>query len=87
MGFWGWVDRRDAARACRLAIETDWQGHEVFFINGAETTLTIPTEEALAAAYPGVPLRRPLPGFASPLDISKAARILDWAPEHSWQDE
>ena len=38
MGFWGWVDRRDAARACRLAVETDWQGHEVFFINGAETT-------------------------------------------------
>lgn len=87
MGFWGWVDRRDAARACRLAIEIGWQGHEVFFINGAETTLAIPTEEALAYAYPGVPLRRPLPGFTSPLDISKAERILGWVPEHSWRDD
>lgn len=87
LAFWGWVDLRDAARACRLALERDWAGHEPFFINASDTTLSIPTEEALAKVYPGVPLRRPLPGFTTAIDISKAERILGWKPEHSWRDE
>lgn len=85
MGFWGWVDRRDAARACRFAIERSWHGHEVFFINSNETNITVPTEEAIASTYPGVPLRRELPGFISPIDTSKAERILGWKPVHSWR--
>ena len=49
--------RHDAARACRLAITSDWgPGHEVFFINGAESTLNIPSVEACARCYPGVPI-------------------------------
>jgi len=28
-----------AARACRLSIEAEWEGHEAFFINGHDTTL------------------------------------------------
>ena len=84
MGFWGWTDRRDAARACRLAIEKDWAGHEAFFINARETMLSIPTEEAIARAYPGVPLARPLPGYTSALDPSKAERVLGWVHETKW---
>jgi nucleoside-diphosphate-sugar epimerase len=76
MDFWGWTDLQDAARACRLAIEKDWRGHEVFFINGDEATLSIPTFEAIVRVYPGVPLRKPLDGFASVLDTSKAERIM-----------
>ncbi|MEX0763453.1 MAG: NAD(P)-dependent oxidoreductase [Dehalococcoidia bacterium] len=85
MGFWGWTDRQDAARACRLAIEKDWTGHEAFFINGRDTVLSIPTEEAIEQAYPGVPLKNLLPGFASALDTSKAERILGWVHEAEWK--
>ena len=28
--FWGWVDLDEAAVACRLAIETHWQGRILF---------------------------------------------------------
>jgi len=82
--FWGWTDFQDAARACRFAIEKDWSGHEAFFINGDETTLSIPTLEAIVRVYPGVPLRRPLDGFASVLDTSKAERIMGWVHETQW---
>ena len=84
MDFWGWTDRRDAARACRLAIEKDWPGHEAFFINGTETTLSIPTLEAVERVYPGVPLRKPLDGFASVLDTSKAKQLMGWVHETQW---
>jgi nucleoside-diphosphate-sugar epimerase len=86
MGFWSWVGRHDAARACRLAVEKDFGGAEAFFINASDTVLDIPTEEAVKREYPGVPIRKPLPGFASALDISKAKRLLGWEPVESWRD-
>jgi nucleoside-diphosphate-sugar epimerase len=83
---WGYTDLTDAARACRMALEADWQGHEVFFITAADTHLSLPTREAVAATLPGVPLRAELPGFASPFDTSKAQRMFGWRPERSWRD-
>ncbi len=86
MGFWSWVGRHDAARACRLALEADFGGHEAFFINAKDTVLELPTEEAIKREYGDVNYRRPLPDFTSPLDISKAARLLDWEPVESWRE-
>jgi UDP-glucose 4-epimerase len=82
---WGYTDLSDAARACRLALETDWPGHEVFFITAADTYLTMPTSEAITATMPGVPLRTELPGFASTFDCSKAERFFGWRAEHTWR--
>ena len=42
--FWGYVHLKDAARACRMSVEADWEGHEVFFITAGDTVLSIPTE-------------------------------------------
>ncbi len=86
MGMWSWTGRHDAARACRLAVEREFEGAEAFFINGSDTVLDVPTEDAVRREYPGVPLRKPLPGFAGALDISKARRILGWEPEESWRE-
>ena len=83
-GFWSWVDIRDVASSCRLALEASWQGHERFWINAADTILDLPTSEALAKWYPGVPLKEPLEGHAAVLSIAKARRMLGWQPAHSW---
>ena len=84
--FWGWVDLRDAARSVRLSLENDWIGHEAFFINHSETVLDVPTSEAIDLVYPGTPFKRQIEGFGAALDISKAERVLNWTPEHSWRD-
>jgi UDP-glucose 4-epimerase len=84
---WGYLDLRDAARACREALEADWEGHEAFFLTAADTTLAMPTLEAIQRTYPDVPLRRELPGFASAFDCSKAERFFGWRPRLSWRDE
>ena len=83
-GLWSWIDIRDVASACRLALEASWHGHERFWINAADTTLDLPTTEALDKWYPGVPLKAPLPGHAAVLSIAKARRLLGWAPAHAW---
>lgn len=86
MGFWSWVGRHDAARACRLTIEKEFGGHEAFFINATDTVLEIPTMDALEAVHPGVEIREPLPGFKSPLSVRKAEELLDWIPVESWRE-
>ena len=82
--FWGWTDRDDAARACRLALDAEWTGHEAFFINADETVLMMETREAIERLYPGVPLRASLDGFASAIDNAKAGRLLGWRHETQW---
>jgi len=86
LGFWSWVGRHDAARACRLAIEKEFGGHEAFFINATDTVLDIPTMDAIEAEYPGVEIREPITGFKSPLSVTKAEKLLDWIPVESWRE-
>jgi nucleoside-diphosphate-sugar epimerase len=84
--FWGYVHLDDCASACRLALEKEWQGHEVMFINASDTVLSIPTAEALAQVYPGVPLKKEFRGFEATISIEKAKRLLGWEPLRSWRN-
>ncbi len=89
-GFWAYVDLRDAARACRLAIEVARDrpfGFEPFNIVAADTLLEAPTEEMIRELAPKTEIRASLPGNAGAWDTSKALRVLGWKPEHSWRDE
>lgn len=79
--FWTWVDVRDAARACRLAVENGRPGHEAFYIAAPEIRLDTPVEDLLARTFPGdYPVAPELRGAASPVDCSKARRLLGWEP-------
>ncbi len=77
-GLWGWTLIEEGARACALALQADFCGHEAFFITAPRTTSAIPTLELAAHAYPTVPIRSDLPGTKSLYDASKAARLLGW---------
>ena len=77
-GLWGWTLIGEAARACELAVQAAYQGHEAFFIVAPTTRSAIPTLELAAFAYPDVPVRGDLSGNKSFYDCSKAARLLGW---------
>lgn len=77
--FWTWVDVRDAASACRLAVERNRPGHEAYYIAAPEIRLDIPIEDLLARHYPGdYPVAPEICGTVSPVDCSKAQRLLGW---------
>lgn len=89
-GFWGYVDVRDAARACRLAIEAGRDrpfGFEAFNIAAADALLEAPTEATIRELAPETEIRRPISGILGAWDTSKAERILGWVPGHSWRDD
>ncbi len=85
-GLWGYVDLRDAARACRLAIEAAPFGFAPLNIVAADTLTAQPTEEAIRQHSPGTELRQPLPGHTGGFAIDRAKAVIGWAPEHSWRD-
>lgn len=84
---WGYVDVRDAAAACRLGLEAEGLGCEVFNITAADTFREEPTEELIRRHCPTVELRRPIAGTATAFSIDKARRLLGYAPRHGWRAE
>ena len=73
---WSYIDARDAARACRLALEADFAGHQTFNICAPETIMDSSTRELAALYLPQVRLVRKSAGRWSGYDTAKAERVL-----------
>ncbi|CAN5505039.1 NAD(P)-dependent oxidoreductase [soil metagenome] len=84
---WSYVDERDAARACILAIDATDYGYAVMNVIGHDTIATIPTMEAIAQFAPEVEVRSRIEGFASPFSRQRARDVISFEPRHSWRDE
>ena len=82
---WAVTDVRDAVQAFRLALEHPDIGHEVFFINGADTSSRTESAELIRQHFPDVELRERLSGHASLVSHAKATRILGYHPQYSWR--
>lgn len=83
---WSWVDSRDVAQACRLAVEADVPGAEAFTIAAADTLMRRRSRELMAESFPDVPVSQQLGEFETLLSIDKARRVLGYAPRHSWRE-
>ena len=82
---WGYIDERDAAAACRLALTAEVSGSESFIIAAADSVMTRPSAELMSEVFPTVPLRA-VDGTGTLLSIGKAAALLGFQPAHSWRD-
>lgn len=81
---WGYVDARDVAQSCRLALTAD-RGAEVFIVAAADTCMTRSSRDLMAEVYPGVPIPGELGEHETLLSIAKARRLLGYEPQHSWR--
>ena len=82
---WSWVDARDVAQACRLGIEADLSGAEVFTIAAADTLMKTASRDLMAAGFPETKVDAGLGEFETLLSIEKAHRMLGYSPRHSWR--
>lgn len=75
---WAWTRVDAAARACRLALEADFAGHEVFYIVAPTTAAADPSRALAGHHYPNTPIRGELEGHAGFFSTAKAERLLGW---------
>jgi nucleoside-diphosphate-sugar epimerase len=74
---WSYIDARDAARACRLALEAEFGGHQAFNICAPSTIMDTPTRELIARYLPRVTdLRSGLDDRSNGYSIEKAKSML-----------
>jgi len=86
-GFWTYIDARDAAMTCRLALEAKFTGHEVFIASAAKNCMIQPTRELVKKYLPkGTRFKKASGTHWSCVESSKARRILGFKPQHLWQD-
>jgi nucleoside-diphosphate-sugar epimerase len=83
---WGYIDERDAALACRLALDAPAKGSASYIIAAADTVMDRPSAGLLAEVFPGVPLTREVGEFGTLLAIDRARDALGFTPRHSWRD-
>jgi nucleoside-diphosphate-sugar epimerase len=86
-GFWTYIDARDAAETCRLALEAKFHGHEVFIASAPLNCMIQPTLELVRKYLPrGAKIKKVSGTHWSCVDSAKARRMLGFKPEHVWQD-
>ncbi|MEJ7763714.1 MAG: hypothetical protein WKF80_13050, partial [Thermomicrobiales bacterium] len=83
---WSYIDNRDAATFCRLAIETRGLGFEPVQVTAADTLSDVPTEELIRAHAPETEIRSSIPGTATAFSLARARELLGFEPRYSWRD-
>ncbi|GAA0953544.1 NAD(P)-dependent oxidoreductase [Nonomuraea longicatena] len=81
-GYWAYLETRDAARACVLALSVEGPGARVVCVCAPETLVPQPTEALVRRYHPDAELRAPLPGRTVPVDLSAARDVLGFTAEH-----
>ena len=84
---WSYVDARDVAAACDLALTARVDGHEVAIIAAADNCMTRDSASLMAEVYPDVPITRELSGRETLLAIGHARDLLGYEPQYGWSDE
>ena len=84
---WGYVDARDVAQSCRLALRVRPAGADVFIVAAADTVMNRSSAGACwPRSTPDVEMRGELGEFETLLSIGKARRLLGYEPGFSWRD-
>ena len=86
---WGYIDERDVAASCRLALEAPREavaGNPAFIIAAPDTVMNRPSAALLAEVFPDVKLTRVVGEFGTLLAIDRARQVLGFEPSHSWRD-
>ncbi|HVO94675.1 MAG TPA: NAD(P)-dependent oxidoreductase, partial [Terriglobales bacterium] len=73
---WSYIDVRDAARACRLALEAEFVEHQAFNICAAETIMDTPTAELIKKYLPQVEVKTRPTGKWCGYSVRKAEALL-----------
>lgn len=84
---WSWVDSRDVAQACRLALEAEVAGADNFTIAATDTLMRTSSRDLMSRVFPGTKVSDRIGEFDTLLSIEKARRELGYVPCHTWRGQ
>ena len=82
---WSYVDSRDVAQACRLALAASNIGAEHCIIAAADTVMGRPSRDLMAECFPQVTITRAVSEFESLQSTEKARQLIGYVPRYSWR--
>jgi nucleoside-diphosphate-sugar epimerase len=81
-----YVDARDLAYACRLAVERPLHGTHTIYVGSGESSVAEPLSSLLPRLMPSIGDKaQALQDRRGAVSIEKAKRLLDWEPRYSWR--
>ena len=84
---WAYIDGRDAATACRLAIVAEFAGHEVMIVAAPTSSMREPTVELIEKYLgPNVPVKNARVNNWSGVSSAKAEKILGFKARYGWEN-
>ncbi len=84
---WTRTDARDAALACRLALEAPDVPSGPYNITGARVVLSVPSRELVARHFGDqTEVRGGLDGHQSPLSCARAQEAFGYRPRYHWSE-
>jgi len=84
---WSYIDVRDVASACRLAIETEGLGAQHVILAANDTSSSMPSKQLIERFFPDVAdLRSSFENRTGLLSNSKAKQLLGWKQQHYWKE-
>ena len=84
--FWGYIDARDVAQACLLAMESKLKGAENFIIAADDTVMEEDNKSLLDKVFPNIQIKGEIGKNKTLLSNDKAKKILGFKPEYSWKN-
>jgi nucleoside-diphosphate-sugar epimerase len=80
---WSYIDSRDLAIGCRLAIEKNGLGCEAVIIAADDSSSNIPSRKLIKQFLPGVKtFKRPLTGRQALISNTRLKKLLGWKQRH-----
>lgn len=84
---WAYIDARDAAIACRLALEAEFNSHEVMIVAAPASSMREPTVDLIGQYLDkGIPVKTARTGNWSGVNSAKAEKILGFQAQYGWEN-
>jgi len=81
----GYIDARDLGHMVDCCLKTDGLGFQIFNVANEDSSVGATSAEVIEQFYKGVPQTREMGEYETFYDVSKAKKMLGYAPKHGWR--
>lgn len=82
---WLYIDSRDLAQACELALKSNIEGFDAFYLTAPDSFMEMDSAELAEQFYPNATLKPEFSGRDSLVSCKRAIEVLAYQPQYTWE--